>query len=272
MLYFVATPIGNLKDISLRALETLKSVDVIACEDTRKSMILLNHYDIKKRLISYHKNNEYNSAKGIIDLLQQGKDVAVISDSGMPVISDPGSVLIEKLKENDLEYTIIPGANAALSALVLSGFDASKFTFLGFLPEKNKAKEELLMSVKNYQTTLIFYISPHNVFKDLEYFFNVFGDRSACLVGEITKLHEKKLFFTLGAVPEFEPRGEYVLIISGAKPQTGLSNLTLEEQIEFYIESGLTKKEALKRVAKENNIKNIYKFRLPNGPAEFNEQ
>ena len=262
MLYFVATPIGNLKDMSLRAIETLESVDIIACEDTRKSMILLNHYGIKKRLISYHKNNEFNSAKGIIELLQQGQNVAVISDCGMPVISDPGSILIQKLKENDLDYTIIPGANAGLSALVLSGFDASKFTFLGFLPEKNKQKEELLQSVKNLQTTLIFYVSPHNVVKDLEMLKKHLGSRDVCLVGEITKVYEKKLFFSLDEIPEFEPRGEYVLIVQGAKPTSGFKNLSIEEQIEFYIESGLTKKEALKRVAKENNIKNIYSIPL----------
>ena len=258
MLYFVATPIGNLKDISHRAIEVLNQVDVIACEDTRKSMILLNHYEIKKRLISYHKNNEYNSAKGIVELLNSGKDVAVISDSGMPVISDPGSVLIEKLKENGLEYTIIPGANAGLSALVLSGFDASKFTFLGFLPEKNKVRNDILNSVKNYETTLIFYLSPHNVKKDLETMFTHLGAREVCLVGEITKIHEKKLFFNLAEIPEFEARGEYVLVVEGGKKRDEMSSLSISEQVEFYIQSGLTKKEALKQVAKENKIKNIY--------------
>ena len=140
MLYFVATPIGNLEDISFRAVNVLQSCDVIACEDTRHSAILLNHYNIKAKTIAYHKFNEQNSADGIIALLKEGKNVAVISDAGMPVISDPGNILAKKLHENNIKYTIIPGANAGLSALVLSGFDATKFAFFGFLSEKNKVK------------------------------------------------------------------------------------------------------------------------------------
>lgn len=151
MLYFVATPIGNLKDISFRAVEVLKSVDVVACEDTRTSLKLLNYYDIKKPLISYHKFNEKNSSDGIIKLLREGKNVAVISDSGMPVISDPGEILSQKLCEENLEFTIIPGANAGLSALVLSGFDAKNFAFLGFLPENNKEKAKNLKILKIFQ-------------------------------------------------------------------------------------------------------------------------
>lgn len=260
MLYFVATPIGNLKDISLRALETLNQVDIIACEDTRKSLILLNHYNIKKRLISYHKNNETNSANGIIELLKQGNNIAVISDCGMPVISDPGNILVKKLQENNMEYTIIPGANAGLSALVLSGFDASKFMFLGFLPDKQKSRNTLLQSIKNLQTTLIFYVSPHDVQKTLLVLFENLGDRQVCLVGEITKMFEKTLFFNLADIPEFEPRGEYVLIVEGAKNSNPLQNLTIAEQVEFYINLGLTKKDALKRVAKDNNLDNIYNY------------
>ena len=133
MLYFVATPIGNLEDIGLRAINVLKSVDVIACEDTRHSKILLDHYDIKAKTIAYHKFNEQNSADGIIALLKEGKDVAVISDAGMPVISDPGNILAVKLIENDIKFTVVPGANAGLTALILSGFDATKFAFFGFL-------------------------------------------------------------------------------------------------------------------------------------------
>lgn len=259
MLYFVATPIGNLKDITFRAIETLQAVDIIACEDTRKSLILLNHYNIKKRLISYHKNNEFDSANGIIDLLKQGKNIAVISDCGMPVISDPGNVLVQKLQENDLPYTIIPGANAGLSALVLSGFDAKNFTFIGFLPDKNKAKIELLQKIKNYETTLIFYVSPHDITEILPILFQNLGNRKACLVGEITKMFEKTIFFNLETPPEILEKGEFVLIIEKAEPaENTLKNLTLNEQIEFYISTGLTKKQALKRVAKENHIDNIY--------------
>lgn len=259
MLYFVATPIGNLKDITLRAIETLQEVDIIACEDTRKSLILLKHYNIKKRLISYHKNNEIESANGIIDLLKQGKNIAVISDCGMPVISDPGNILVKKLQENDLPYTIIPGANAGLSALVLSGFDVKSFTFIGFLPDKNKHRKEILQKIKNYETTLIFYISPHDITEVLPLLAENFGDRKACLVGEITKMFEKTIFFNLASPPEILEKGEFVLIIEKAEPiDNSLKNLSLNEQIEFYISSGLTKKQALKRVAKENHIDNIY--------------
>lgn len=259
MLYFVATPIGNLKDISYRAIETLENVDVIACEDTRKTSILLNNYNIHKPLIAYHKFNETVSAKGIIELLKKGQEVAVVSDAGMPVISDPGSILIEKLKEEQIEYSVIPGANAALSALILSGFNAKYFTFLGFLPEKNKDKIDLLQSVKHLQTTLIFYVSPHNLEKDIMKCFEVLGPRQACLVKEITKVFESSTHFILGKIPEIEPKGEFVLVVEEATPQNGLESLTLEEQIEFYINAGLTKREAIKKVAKINSIDNIQK-------------
>ena len=150
MLYFVATPIGNLEDISIRAINVLRECDVIACEDTRHSKILLNHYNINTKTIAYHKFNETNSADGIIKLLKDGKNVAVISDAGMPVISDPGQILTKKLLENDLPFTVVPGANAGLSALILSGFDASKFAFFGFLSEKNKELKSALESIKNF--------------------------------------------------------------------------------------------------------------------------
>ena len=149
MLYFVATPIGNLKDISYRAVETLNNVDVIACEDTRHSLTLLNAYQIKKTLISYHKFNEREACQKIVDLLNQGKSVAVITDAGMPVISDPGNVLVKTLIENGLEYTVVPGASAFTSALVLSGAGSERFCFVGFLPDKKSQREELLLSFKN---------------------------------------------------------------------------------------------------------------------------
>ena len=148
MLYFVSTPIGNLKDISLRAIEILQNADVIACEDTRHSKILFDHYGIKTKTIAYHKFNEQNSANGIIELLNQGKTVAVVSDAGMPVISDPGNVLTKKLTENNIQYSVVPGANAGLSALILSGFDASKFAFFGFLSEKNKERKHLNLKMR----------------------------------------------------------------------------------------------------------------------------
>ena len=261
MLYFVATPIGNLKDITVRAIEILKEVDIIACEDTRKTQILLNHYNIKKRLIMYHKNNEKSSANGIIDLLKKGQDVAVVSDAGMPVISDPGEKLVKLLQQENLEYSIIPGANAGLSALVLSGFDALRFSFIGFLPNKNTERKKLLNHIKTFQTTLIFYVAPHDVEKTLEECYTVFGEREACLVKEITKMFETKECFVLGQKPSLEIKGEFVLIVEGASNENNeLENLSIQEQVEFYIESGMDKKSALKTVAKANKIKNIYNY------------
>lgn len=264
MLYFVATPIGNLKDISYRAVEVLNSVDIIACEDTRNSMKLLLNYDIRKKLIAYHKFNEKNSSDGIINLLKEGKNIAVISDAGMPIISDPGSILINKLKENNLEYTIIPGANAGLCALLLSGLSAERFTFVGFLPEQNKQKRMVVENVESYTTTLIFYVSPYNVIKDIEFLGSVLGNRKACLVNEITKLHEKTISFNLQEELNIEPRGEYVLIVEGAEIKKQEFNNSPKERLDELIKQGINKNDAIKQVAKERKVpKNeIYKLTI----------
>ena len=174
MLYLVATPIGNLKDISLRALEVLKNVDEIACEDTRHSIGLLNAYEIKKPLTAYHKFNEREAGQKLIDKLKDGKNIALITDAGMPVISDPGNVLVNMLMENGLEFTVVPGACAFVSALVLSGLDSSRFAFLGFMPEKNSDRKEFLERYKDLDMTLIFYSAPHDVKKDVESLYKVF--------------------------------------------------------------------------------------------------
>lgn len=256
MLYFVATPIGNLKDISYRAIETLNMVDVIACEDTRNSLKLLNHYNIKKQLIAYHKFNEKNSADGIINLLKQGKNVAVISDSGMPVISDPGYILIDKLIENDIQYTVVPGANASLCALLLSGLDSSNFFFVGFLPDKAKDRKNIIEKIKMIDATLILYISPHSLVEDIEFLYESLGDRKAVLVNEITKLHEKTIRFTLSSVPDLEIKGEYVLVIEGFKDRHfALNDLTIKEHINYYISLGYTEKDAIKQVASDRKIR-----------------
>ena len=168
MLYFVATPIGNLKDISFRALDVLNAVDEIACEDTRHSLGLLNAYEIKKPLFSYHKFNEKEVGEKIIQKLKQGKNIAVITDAGMPIISDPGNVLVNMLVEEGLEFTVIPGACAFVSALVLAGLDSSRFCFLGFMPDKNSDRKEFLEKYKNLDLTLIFYSAPHDVKKDIQ--------------------------------------------------------------------------------------------------------
>lgn len=264
MLYFVATPIGNLKDISYRALETLNSVDEIGCEDTRHSITFLNHYNIKKPLFSYHKFNERESGEKVIEKLKDGKNIAIISDAGMPVISDPGNVLASMLIENGLEFTIIPGACACISALVLSGLDASRFCFLGFLPEKANEKKEFLEKYKTLDMTLIFYSAPHNIKKDIESIYSVFGERNAVAVKEITKIHETAEHFCLSENLSSEPKGEYVLIVEKGEQTNPLLSLSEEEHINHYIESGLDKKEALKLVAKERGISksSLYKYTI----------
>ena len=182
MLYFVATPIGNLKDITLRAIEVLKSVDEIACEDTRHSLGLLNAYDIKKPLFAYHKFNERESGEKIIEKLKAGKNIAVITDAGMPVVSDPGNILSQMLVEEGLDFTVVPGACAVVSALVLGGLDSSRFCFLGFMPSKSSERKEFLEKYKNLDMTLIFYSAPHDVKKDIESIYSVFGERRAVAV------------------------------------------------------------------------------------------
>ena len=196
MLYLVSTPVGNLKDMSLRALEVLKDVDIIACEDTRTSLKLLNHYEIKKPLVSYHKFNEKVAGEKLLAELNAGKNIALITDAGTPVISDPGNILCKMLVESGVEYTVIPGATAFVPALLLSGMDAARFSFIGFLPEKKKDVEELLAGYKHLNSTLIFYCAPHDVKKTVETLHTYLGDRNACAVKEITKLHEKVISLT----------------------------------------------------------------------------
>lgn len=264
MLYFVATPIGNLKDITLRALEVLKSVDEIACEDTRHSLGLLNAYDIKKPLFAYHKFNERESGEKIIEKLKAGKNVAVITDAGMPVVSDPGNILAQMLVENGLDFTVVPGACAFVSALVLGGLDSSRFCFLGFMPTKNSERKEFLEKYKNLDMTLIFYSAPHDVKKDIESIYSVFGERRAVAVKEITKLHERAERFNLSCGLPSEPKGEYVILVEGGKQENQNLNLTEKEHIEYYLNQGLDKKEALKRVAKERGVSksSLYKYTI----------
>ena len=262
MLYFVSTPIGNLKDITLRAIEVLKSVDAIACEDVRHSLPLLNAYDIKKTLISYQKFNEEKVAPEIIELLKEGKSVAVISDAGTPVLSDPGAVLCRKLKEEGLEYTVIPGANALLPALILSAFDSSNFAFIGFLPPKKGQIGELLSSYENLPCPLVFYCAPHDLKETIKNLYEFLGDREGCAVKEITKIHETAVRFRLKDGLQIDERGEFVIIVEGSKKGEGFEGLTIEDHIAAYIDSGMSKMDAIKRVAKERGVaKNIlYKY------------
>lgn len=264
MVYFVATPIGNLKDITFRAVEVLNSVDVIACEDTRNSLKLLNNYNISKKLIAYHKFNEKSSADGIVKLAKENKNIAVISDAGMPVISDPGAILINKLIEEGIEYTVVPGASASLSALLLSGFDAQTFTFVGFLDEGNKSRSEQIRKIKDIEGTLIFYVSPHNLIKDVQFLGSNLGNRRACFVNEITKLYEKIIRFNLCELPEFEIRGEYVLVVEGSKCEKQENISDIEQELKDLIKFGMSKNDAVKYISSKKNISrnNVYKLTL----------
>lgn len=252
MIYFVATPIGNLNDISLRALETLKNVQVIACEDTRTSKVLLDKFEIKnKLLISYHKFNEQESSQNIIKLASEGKDIAIISDAGMPGISDPGNILTKKLVEAKIDFTVIPGASALTTALVLSGFDSRNFFFASFLPEKKVEKDKLLSQISTLSSTLIFYVSSHNIKKDIQYLFEQLGNRKACLVKELTKVFETKYYFSLLSLPEIDERGEFVLIVEGNNESLDFDSMTIQEHVLFYVNLGFSKNDAIKKVAKE---------------------
>lgn len=265
MVYLVATPIGNLKDITLRALEVLRGADVIFCEDTRHSLKLLNAYEIKKPLRSCHKFNELEAAERVIEEAREGKEIAVVSDAGMPVISDPGNLLCIKLKEAGIEYTIIPGANAALSALILSALPADRFTFIGFLSGKTSEKRRLLESYKNVPSTLIFYSAPQDVDKDIALMAEVYGERRASAVREITKIHEEAVTFTLTEGLEGEKRGEYVLLVEGVKEvENDLNGLTVEEHLRHYMAEGMDKKSALKAVARDRNLpkSELYKYTI----------
>jgi 16S rRNA (cytidine1402-2'-O)-methyltransferase len=262
---FVATPIGNLKDITLRALDTLREADVIFCEDTRHSIKLLNAYEIKKPLYACHKFNEKEAAEKIIKAYHEGKNVAVISDAGMPVISDPGNVVCEVLKNEGVPYTVIPGANAFLSALILSALPADRFAFIGFLPDKAGERKQLLERYKNLDLTLCFHVAPQDVDRHISSMYEVFGDRRACAVREITKLHEEAQAFTLLQGLDGEKRGEYVIVVEGATDvQNPLNSLSEREHIIHYINQGLDKKEAVKQAAKDRGVpkSELYKFSI----------
>lgn len=265
MIYFVATPIGNLKDITLRALETLKNADVIFCEDTRHTVKLLNAYDIKKPLYACHKFNEAEASEKILERSRRGENVAIVSDAGTPVISDPGNTVCRRLREAGEPYTLIVGASAFIAGLVLSAFPADKFAFLGFLPDKAKEKRAVLEKYKELDITLIFHCAPQDVDKDIQMMYEVFGERKVAAVREITKLHEETVEFTLSQGLAGEKRGEYVLIVAGAEEKDSpLNALSEREHIQHYMSAGLEKKEALKRAAKDRGVSKseLYPFAL----------
>lgn len=261
MLFIVATPIGNLKEITIRAKETLQNVDYILCEDTRTSGVLLKELGISKHLVAYHKFNEKQQLEKIITDLKNDKDIALISDAGMPCISDPGAILVNELIKQKLPYTVISGPSAFVNAFVLSGFSAP-FTFFGFLPSKPSEKRELLKEIKDYKTTLIFYSSPYDLKKDIEDLYNVLGDRKICVVRELTKIYEEVVFSTLKEGYNGTLKGEFVLLVEKAQDSFNpLNNLSVEEHLDFYLNLGYKKQDAIEIVAKERNMKKneVYK-------------
>jgi len=260
ILYLVGTPIGNLGDISPRALETLRSVDFIAAEDTRVSMKLLNHFEIKKPLVSYYEHNRMSSGARIIDRLLGGESCALVTDAGMPAISDPGEDIVRQCGEAGITVTPIPGPSACVSALAMSGLPTGRFCFEGFLSVTRRPRMEHLESLRDEKRTMIFYEAPHKLLKTLQDMLSVFGDRQLALCREITKLHEECIRTTLSEAvkryTEEPPRGEFVLIVSGA-PEIEAPEVTEEQALELvekYRSEGKSLKEACRLAAADTGF------------------
>lgn len=261
-LYIVSTPIGNLKDITYRAIEILNDVDIILAEDTRNSGILLSHYQIKTKMMSYHEFNKSTQELKIIEMLNEGKDIALISDAGTPGINDPGYEIIKKVIEEGFHVVSIPGASAILSALVVSGLIIQPFTFIGFLPRKLGEQKLILGNYQNRNETLVFYEAPLRIKKTLEVLYVTLGDRKVVLARELTKAFETIIRTTLKEAIEMEhnPKGEYVVLVEGyQKPE--VFEETIIEQVEEFIKNGYDEKDAMKAVATLRNIKksDVYK-------------
>lgn len=276
-LYLCATPIGNLKDITERVLETLQAVDLVAAEDTRNTLRLLNHYGIKKPLTSYHEHNKYEKSQELIDRhLMQGENIALVTDAGTPVISDPGEVIARACIERGIRVTSLPGACALITALTMSGMDARRFCFEGFLPPDKKEREKVLDRLSREERTTIFYEAPHHLKGTLQELYDAAGDRKVTLCRELTKKFEEAVPTTLsGAIALYEdrdPRGEYVLVVAGADPEAlarqeekKWDSMTLAEHMALYERQGLSRKDAMKQVAKDRGVskRDIYAALLP---------
>ena len=264
-LYLCATPIGNLEDITLRVLRTLEEVDLIAAEDTRNSIKLLNHFEIKTPMTSYHEYNKIEKAYQLVDKMKSGLNVALITDAGTPGISDPGEDLVRICYESGIEVTSLPGAAACITALTLSGLPTRRFAFEAFLPREKKERQAILASLEKETRTIILYEAPHHLKKTLEELFDVLGDRPLTLCRELTKRYETAFQTTLsGAISyyqENEPKGEFVLVIQGKlqeeliqEERKAWESLSLEEHMAHYEEQGISRKEAMKLVAKDRGI------------------
>ncbi|HKL78880.1 MAG TPA: 16S rRNA (cytidine(1402)-2'-O)-methyltransferase [Mobilitalea sp.] len=264
-LYICATPIGNLEDITLRVIRTLQEVDLIAAEDTRHSIKLLNHYEIKKPMTSYHEYNKVEKAKSLVEQLKSGMNIALITDAGTPGISDPGEELVRQAYEQGIEVTSLPGPSALITALTLSGLSTRRFSFEAFLPSDKKEKLQILESLKTDTRTIILYEAPHRLTKTLRELFEALGNRKLTIIKELTKKHETVWQTSLGEAVEgygeLEPRGEYVLVMEGraiaeieSEKQDQWGLISIGEHMKLYMEKGVEKKEAMRAVAKDRGI------------------
>ena len=261
ILYLCATPIGNLGDISARCLEVFKEVDIIACEDTRRTLQLLNHFGIKKQLTSYHEHNKAEKGEIIVNMLKDGKNAALVSDAGTPAVSDPGEDLVRLCIENGITVTSIPGCVAAVNALILSGLSTKRFAFEGFLSVNKRHRTEHLKSIKDDTHTMIFYEAPHKLTRTLADMLEILGNRRIALVRELTKIHEEVIRTDLekaqALYSDNSPKGEFVIVVEGAQAvetENFWDSLSVLEHIEKYINEGLSQNEAIKKVAKERGL------------------
>ena len=257
-LYLVATPIGNLNDMTFRAIQTLKDVDLIAAEDTRQTMKLLNYFNISKPLISYHRHNEDVKTEGLINEILGGKNIAIVTDAGTPAISDPGEVIVRDAIKNEIDVIPIPGACALINAVIASGLSTKEFSFYAFLPLNKKLRKEKIEEIKEDGKTAIIYEAPHRLINTLNELLNELGNRNVVIAKELTKIHET---FIRGNILEVldkiqNPKGEYIIIIEGQKikKENKLNELTLEEHYRYYENMGLEKKEIIKKIAKDKNV------------------
>ena len=265
MLYICGTPIGNLEDMTYRVVRVLSEVDLIAAEDTRQSVKLLNHFDIKTPLTSYYEHNKDVKGPQLIKLLQEGKDIALVTDAGMPGISDPGEDLIKLCYENNVPVTVVPGPTAVVTALVLSGLNSRSYIFEGFLPRNKKQRAEVLERLVDESRTTVFYEAPHHLVDTLDSIYKTVGDRNIAVARELTKKHETVNRGAVGEVLEYfkenEPKGEFVLVLEGKDKEkikedkiASFEEMTIEEHFNMYIEQGMSEKDAMKQVAKDRGI------------------
>ncbi|MBU3810228.1 MAG: 16S rRNA (cytidine(1402)-2'-O)-methyltransferase [Candidatus Niameybacter stercoravium] len=268
-----ATPIGNLEDITYRVVRTLQEVDFIAAEDTRHTRKLLNHFDIHTKLISYHEHNKMEKGKELIELLKQGKNLALVTDAGTPGISDPGEDIVKLAIEEGITVTSAPGAVAGITALILSGQSTRRFIFEGFLPTDKKERKALLESLKTETRTTILYEAPHRLNKTLELLYEALGDRSITVTKELTKkfefIHKTTLSGAITYFEEVEPKGEFVLVLAGKdlktlqeEDQKAWEEMSIEEHMNLYINKGMDEKTAMKQVAKDRGVskRDIYAY------------